>query len=122
MSRFAERVRAFVHLVEAGRGVTAMERYYADDVTMGADGHPPRVGRDTCISDGTRDDAVRSGVRTQAVAVTCDADAERSVVHWEISWTTPNGTRMQMEEVSVQEWQHDRITSERFFPEDLTEA
>jgi len=107
-------VESLVALVEAGRFVEAMERFYADDATMQENHRPPRVGKPALL-------AHERGVMASAAGVTARCvrpllvEGEHVVVRWVFEFTAADGRRSRLEELAWQRWRGDQIVQEQFF-------
>ena len=107
-------VQAFIALVEAGKYVQAIEKYYAEDASMQENNAPPRVGRDALVKHEREVMASFKSIRTLPVK-TFLVDGDRVVIHWTFEFTRPNGKVLRMEEMALQHWRGDEVVEERFF-------
>jgi ketosteroid isomerase-like protein len=123
MSSFEAEVRAFVALVEGGRSLEAIDRFYADDVELRENYAAPRVGKAREREREARNlAALAEPLRVAARAVTCDPGAGVSMVEWHIELTLRGQRPQKLEEVAVQRWRDGKIVSERFFYEKMIDA
>lgn len=107
-------VKAFISLVEAGKYVEAIERYYAADASMQENNTPPRVGREALVAHERNVVASFKSIRTLPVE-TFLMDGDRVVIHWVFEFTRPDGKLLRMEEVALQRWRGEQVMEERFF-------
>jgi ketosteroid isomerase-like protein len=113
-----EHVQELISLVEAGRSVDAIDRFYADDVVVFENHELARAGRVACLAF-ERDAVARllEPAHSRALALACDEPTARAFIEWQIRFRTADGRWMRMEEVAVQRWSGDRIVEERFYYE-----
>lgn len=107
-------VQAFIALVEAGKYVEAIERYYAADASMQENNLPPRIGRDALVAHEQKVMASFKSMRTLPVK-TFLVDGDRVMIHWAFEFTRPDGILLRLEEVALQRWRGDQVVEERFF-------
>jgi ketosteroid isomerase-like protein len=109
-----ETLEAFIGMVEAGRHVEAIERWYTEDASMQENGGEPRVGRDVLAANEQR---VMDG--TAAVVSTCVRPVfvagDHVVIRWIFEFERKDGRRLRMEELAYQVWRGERIAQEQFF-------
>jgi ketosteroid isomerase-like protein len=120
-----QRVQALVAQVEQGRVLDAFEAFYADDVVMQENVHPPTAGKA-----GNRDRehaflatvARVDGYRAAAVLV----DGDRAVINWVADFLGTDGVQYHMDQVALQTWRgagdDARIVHERFVYDPTTLA
>ncbi|MDO9358824.1 MAG: nuclear transport factor 2 family protein [Polaromonas sp.] len=107
-------VQAFIHLVEQGRYVEAIEQFYAPDASMQENSQPPRQGRDTLVAYEKAVMAACSAMRTLPVESFL-VDGDFVVIHWVFEFTRHSGKTLRIDELAHQRWEGDRIVEERFF-------
>jgi hypothetical protein len=104
----------FIALVEAGRFVEAIERFYADDATMQENQRPPRVGKAMLLANerkvltGTRRVQARC-VRPWFVA------GDQVVIRWQFEFEDAYRMVARVDELALQRWRDERIVEEKFF-------
>lgn len=115
-------VEQFVTMVEAGQGLPAMERFYAEDVVVFENREMARAGKRRCI-EFEREQLSRVARPPQAKALkhACNERAQVSFVEWLIRFETESGRPMRIEEVAVQTWREGLIAEERFYYEGLVD-
>ncbi len=110
----AHTLEQFVALVEAGRGVEAVDRYYADHACMQENGAPPRRGK-AALLDFER--AAQASVRS--LRCTCIRPllvaGDIVVIRWVFEYTTGAGKAVRFEELAYQHWEGELIVQEQFF-------
>ena len=109
-----ERVQAFIALVEQGEYVKAIEDFYHPDASMQENGLPPRVGRQALVEHERKVLAGLQRMRTRRVQ-THLVDGDRVVINWVFEMTGSDGVTRVMDELALQSWDGDRITTERFY-------
>jgi ketosteroid isomerase-like protein len=109
-----EQVLELVQYVEAGRIPEAIERFYADGVTMQENRQPPTVGKAANVA---RERAFGDSVATwhEVTARSVAVDGDQALIEWVFDYTTKEGRRIRMEEIAQQTWRGGRIERERFF-------
>ena len=103
-----------MQLVEAGQGLEALERFYADDAQVRENQGPPRVGKSTLVANEVAARAAVSGLRAQCVRPILVA-GELPVIRWIFDYVDGRGRAVHFEELAYQRWSGDRIAEERFF-------
>lgn len=107
-------VEAFVSLVEAGQGLLAMERFYAEHVAMQENQAEPRAGKAALLEHERRAQAaVRDLSSTCLRPVLVSGDV--AVIRWVIEYTHRAGQPVRLEELAYQRWEGERIVHEQFF-------
>ena len=107
-------VEHFVQLVEAGRGIEAIERFYAPDVAVRENHGPARVGREALLASETAARAAVSDPRARCVRPLLVAD-DVVVIRWVFDYVDRQGRAVHFEELAYQRWRGDRIEEEQFF-------
>jgi hypothetical protein len=107
-------LESFVALVEGGKTLEAMERYYADLASMQENAAPPRVGKAALIRHEA--DALASIARMTATCLRPVFIAgDFAVLHWAFEIEDRQGRTMRFEELAHQRWDGEQIVEERFF-------
>lgn len=109
-----ERVREFVETVERGEHIKAIADYYHVDASMQEPDKPARVGREVLIE---YERAVLARVASMHTHPTkfILVDGDSVVINWVFDAVDMDGTRRRLEELTLQKWRGDRISTERFF-------
>ncbi len=105
----------FIALVEGGRGIEAIERFYARDVQMRENMGPPRVGRAALL---LRERVAQAQVRD--LRATCVRPVfivgDTTVLRWVFEYTdAATGRATRFEELAYQRWEGGLIAEEQFF-------
>lgn len=110
----ADTLTQFVELVEGGRFLEAIERFYAADATMQENEHPPRVGKQALLANERK---VIGG--TRRVTARCVrpwfVEGERVVVRWVFEFEGADGGVRRIDELALQRWRGEKIVEEKFF-------
>ena len=110
----ADTLARFVELVEGGRFIEAMERFYAADATMQENEHAPRVGKEALLANERK---VIGG--TRRVNARClrpwFIEGDRVVVRWVFEFEGADGGIRRIDELALQRWRGDKIVEEKFF-------
>ena len=107
-------VKAFIATVERGDFVEAIERFYAENASMQENAGSPRVGRDSLVAAERAMLARVTSVLTQPVDRWL-IDGDLVVINWVFEITDGEGRTRRMDELTIQEWQGDKIVRERFY-------
>ncbi|MEO0962213.1 MAG: nuclear transport factor 2 family protein [Pseudomonadota bacterium] len=114
-----QRVDAFIDAVVHGDHVDAIRDFYHEDATMQENLGEPRRGRDTLMAHEANALSNMQKMETKPVS-TFLVDGDNVAIRWTFIMTDKAGTRRQLEEVSLQRWDGDRIASEQFFYDSKT--
>jgi hypothetical protein len=109
-----DRVAALISCVIQQRLTEALETFYHPDCTMRENNAPPRIGRATSLERQRRNAALGTQM-LELTAASCLIDGDRVAIEWHAEWRLPDGKRIRIEEVAMQQWQGDVILHERFF-------
>ena len=118
MEDLRRRLDEFIGLVESGRSIEAMQRFYAEDVMMFENRELSRAGREACIA--YEMEQVEKSGRPQLKATKRAADSHTGVsfIEWVVQFRSPStGRPIRLEEVAVQKWANGEIIEERFYYE-----
>jgi len=109
-----EHVDAFIALVESGRTLEAMERFYAEHATMRENQSPPRVGKAALLDHERR--ALAGIARLTATCVRPVLLAgDTVVIRWVFEIEDRQGRTMRFEELAHQRWDGPWMVEEQFF-------
>lgn len=110
----AQRIADLQTYIQSGRILEAMNEFYAEDVAMHENNHPPTVGRAANIE---REKQFLAQVKewkgytVKAVATSGDV----SFVECAMDFVNTQGQAVHAEQVAVQRWKNGRIVHERFY-------
>ncbi len=107
-------VQAFIAMVEQGKFVEAIERFYAPNASMQENSQPPRKGREALMAHERANMAAVAQVRALPVD-SCLIDGDFVVIHWVFEFTRASGRVMRVDELTHQRWEGEQIVEERFF-------
>ncbi|HEY6729007.1 MAG TPA: nuclear transport factor 2 family protein [Polyangiaceae bacterium] len=118
MEDLRRRLDEFIGLVESGRSIEAMQRFYAEDVMMFENRELSRAGREACIAF-EREQLSKSGrPHLKATKRAADPQTGVSFIEWVVQFRSPSSGRpIRLEEVAVQKWSNGEIIEERFYYE-----
>lgn len=108
-------VQALNTLIVSGETLEAMDRFYADDVTMRENENEPRVGKAVCIA---HERQLLAGLSAYTATLYRQVvnEAEGFVFsEWTFETTNAAGQSSRFTEVSVQQWRNERIVAEKFY-------
>jgi len=109
-----ETVRSFIDVVVSGRHDEAIARYYTEDASMQENLGEPRRGRDALVARERQVMSAFKEIRTTCVEPVF-IEGDRVVINWIFEFEEPNGRVRRMDEIAVQQWQGDKIGTERFY-------
>lgn len=107
-------VDAFIATVVGGQHVEAIERFYAPHATMHENLDPPRWGLDNLVANERAALARQKEIATRPVDFYA-IDGGRVVIRWIFDFTTREGRKFTLDEISMQRWENDKIVEERFY-------
>ncbi len=102
-------------LIISGETIEAMERFYAENVTMQENDELPRVGKPICIE---HEKAMLSSVKSLKSTLLNQAiDHQNQVVfsEWIFEFTNHKDKTSILQEISVQQWQNGQVAYEKFY-------
>jgi hypothetical protein len=109
-----ERVKELISMVEHGRFVEAIQRFYAKNATMQENLQPVRQGMATLIAGEEKVLAAFKEIKTLPVK-SYMVEGERVVINWVFIFTAHDGRSFRQDELAWQRWDGDRIVEERFY-------
>jgi hypothetical protein len=107
-------VERFVALVETGRGIEALETFYADDASVRENDAPPRQGKALLLANETKAQAAVSDLKARCVRPIL-VDGDVVVIRWVFDYLDRQGRAVHFEELAYQRWTGERIAQEQFF-------
>src|SRR5580658_5665436 len=109
-----ERVKDLITMVEQGRFVEAIQRFYHKNATMQENLQPVRHGMPTLIAGEEKVLKTFKEVRTMPVKHYM-LEGDRAVINWVFIFTAHDGRSFRQDELAWQRWDGDRIIEERFY-------
>ena len=118
MLELERRLEDFIPLVESGRSLDAIEKYYAPEVVVRENRALARAGKEDCL-EFERAMLQRSPYppKIRCVSRAVDAVSGTSFIEWRIRFVADDKHVMLLEEVAVAKWDHAHILEERFYYE-----
>jgi len=107
-------VDRFIALVEAGRGLEALETFYADDAAVRENEAPPRQGKAALLANEAAALAAVSELRARCVRPVL-VEGDVVVIRWVFDYRDRQGRPVHFEELAYQRWSGERIAEEQFF-------
>ncbi|MGL6110401.1 MAG: nuclear transport factor 2 family protein [Rubrivivax sp.] len=109
-----ETVESFVSLVESGKTVEAMVRFYAEYATMQENAAAPRTGKSVLIKH--EEDALASIASLKATCIRpVFVAGDFVVIRWVFEIQDKKGKALRFEELAHQRWEGELMAEERFF-------
>ena len=102
------------HLIISGRTLEALERFYAHDIEMQENDHPPRKGKSQCMEMEMDNLSRVQKVRAELLAREIDESLGTVRCEWLFHVDYKDGTHYALKEVSVQQWKNGLVSRERF--------
>lgn len=109
-----EALESFIGLVEDGKTVQAMERFYAPHATMQENASAPRVGKTALIEHEERALASINSLKATCVRPVF-VSGDFAVIRWIFEIQDKKGKSVRFEELAHQRWEGDLMVEERFF-------
>ena len=107
-------LESFISLVESGKTLEAMVRFYAEHATMQENAAAPRVGKSVLIKH--EEDALASIASMRAICVRPVFIAgDLVVIRWVFEIQDRKGKAVRFEELAHQRWEGELMAKERFF-------
>jgi hypothetical protein len=107
-------VESFVRLVEEGRTVESLQRYYSEASSVRENMAPPRLGKPALIKH--EQDALASIKSLKATCVRpVFITGDLVVIRWIFEIEDKKGKTVRFEELAYQRWSEDQIVQEQFF-------
>lgn len=122
MATLMENVRAFCELLERGQPLQAIERFYAEEVCVFENRELSRAGRLQCLDHQRQALArLREAPRFKLHRYAVNEATQVAFLEYTLRFVTSSGRPMRIEEVSVQSWNGDHISNERFYYEGIVD-
>ncbi|MBK7403156.1 MAG: nuclear transport factor 2 family protein [Phycisphaerales bacterium] len=115
---FRNEVDNLLEHIKTGKILEAMDRFYADDLTMQENRQPPTKGKSANIEREKQFLAqVKEWKSTEILAVATEGSLDDGVsfVEYAFEFINTAGQPVRYEQASVQRWNRGRIVSERFY-------
>jgi len=109
-----ETVERFVGLVEDGKGIAAIDEFYADDASMQENESPPRIGKAVLRAHEAAAQAAVRDLKARCMRPILIA-GDVVVIRWVFDYLDGKGRSVRFEELAYQRWAGERIAQERFF-------
>ena len=110
----AQTLERFIARVESNAHVEAVEEFYTETATMRENQKPARGPR-SALADNER----RVRARAKSIESICVrpvfVSGDRVVVRWIFRFAWLDGTTSELEEISYQRWEGERVAEEEFF-------
>jgi ketosteroid isomerase-like protein len=109
-----ETLERFIARVEQNAHVEAVEEFYTENSSMQENQAPPRIGRDAHSASERRIMARTKSLTSKCVRPVF-VSGDRVVIRWNFRFEFVDGSIMQMDELTYQRWEGERIAEETFF-------
>jgi len=110
----AETIERFIAGIESNDHVKAVEEFYTEGATMRENQKPPRGPRSALVENERRVLARAKSVESICVRPAFVA-GDRVVMRWIFRFVWLDGTTSELEEISYQRWEGERVAEEQFF-------
>jgi hypothetical protein len=107
-------LNAFIARVEENAHAEAIAEFYTLDSSMRENQSAPRVGRDAHVANERRVFARAKTVTSKCIHPVF-RNGDHVVIRWRFHFEWLDGTVTEMEEVTCQRWEGERIAEETFF-------
>ena len=121
MKPLSDCVAELTELILQNRTLEAMERFYADDVTMQENEKSPRVGKIVCLE--YERHLLAHVIDMKAMLLNQAINQQTGVVfsEWYMEATYSSGKQFLLTEISVQQWRNGQIVREKFYYNTITQ-
>ncbi len=107
-------VERFVKLVETGKGLEALDLFYAGNASMQENQATPRIGKAALLAGEAAARAAVSDMTARCVRpILIEGDVV--VIRWTFDYIDGQGRVVRFEELAYQRWAGDHILEEQFF-------
>jgi len=110
----AETIERFIAGIESNDHVKAVEEFYTEDATMRENRKPPRGPRSALVENERRVIARAKSVESICVRPAF-VNGDYAVMRWIFRFAWLDGTTSELEEISYQRWEGERVAQEEFF-------
>lgn len=109
-----DKVNDLVEMCQQGQSNEAFEKHYADDC-LKIEATGDRVeGKEACRAHHKQwEDAVSEVHSAEVPLVMVDGDT--AVINWKMDVSFKDGSRFQMDEIAVQQWENGKMKKEQFY-------
>lgn len=122
MGRLETMVREFADLLQKGRPLDAMEKYYAPEINVFENRQLARAGKVRCLQherDALANQPEPPRFKVRKVAV--DEVRGHAFLEYVVRFCSSDGRPQRLEEVAVQTWDNNLIIEERFYYEGVVD-
>lgn len=110
----SENVNELIALVEQGKFLEAIEKFYAPDATMQENMGLIRAGLPALLENERQVLARVPDIHLERVD-SLVVDGDRAAINWVFGFTDANGGKIRLDEIAYQVWQDGKIVRERFY-------
>ena len=107
-------VARFVDLVEAGKGIDALDMFYAENASMQENRAQPRIGKAALLAHERAAQASVTGMTARCVRPIL-IEGDTVVIRWIFDYVDGRGRAVRFQELAYQRWSGDNILEEQFF-------
>ena len=110
----SDTLESFVQLVEGGKTLEAMVRFYAEHASMQENAAAPRIGKDAVLKH--EEEALASIGSTRATCIRpIFTSGDLVVIRWVFEIQDKMGKSVRFEELAYQRWEGELMAEEKFF-------
>jgi ketosteroid isomerase-like protein len=110
----SENVTTLIELVEQGKFLEAIEKFYAPEATMQENFGPVRAGLPALLENERQVLARTPSIRLERVGSVV-VEGDRATINWVFLMTYAPGRTMRLDEIACQVWENGKIVKERFY-------
>ncbi len=107
-------VEELIALVQEGKFLEAIERFYAEDASMQENLDPPRVGLAALLENERKVLERVPDIHVEEIGWVF-VDRDRAAINWVFAFTDSAGRKVRLDEIAYQEWRDGKIVRERFY-------
>ncbi len=115
MKMLEKNVTELHRLIEAGETVLAIEKFYAESVSIQENDGPPRIGKTFNLQHEKENLKGVKEVKSSLINVAINEATGVVMSEWKCNFIDHLDQEFLLEEVSVQQWKNDKIIFERFY-------
>ena len=113
---------SLVQLIASGQSIKALQTYYHPDVGVKEPDGTCRIGLEANIANEEKNLKAVTSVQAKLLGHAINSSTEIVFSEWQYVFTTAMGEFLQLQEISVQEWDGNLIKSERFYYKDFSNS
>ncbi|BDD10418.1 hypothetical protein FUAX_28500 [Fulvitalea axinellae] len=115
MSDFKKLVGEYKAMVEAGKYIEVIDRFYADDIVQRENSDAETRGKETLKNNEVGNLEQTKSVETKIITLVADTETGNVMGEMDIMIDNGDGTRTRLEEAFSQRWKNGQIVYQRYY-------